>query len=98
MLSQRRLIVSVLLAMFLAAGTGRAASTPPPAAPTNLTATAVSSTSVSLSWTDNSNDETGFLIRRAGNPSGKWTTLTTTPANTTSFGSAGLTTGKTYYY
>jgi hypothetical protein len=33
-----------------------------PAAPTNLQATAVSSTEIDLSWRDNSNNETGFII------------------------------------
>jgi hypothetical protein len=36
----------------------------PPAAPSNLVVTPISSTSVSLSWTDNSNNETGFRVRR----------------------------------
>ncbi len=34
-----------------------------PAAPTGLGATAVSSSQINLSWTDNSNNETGFKIR-----------------------------------
>ncbi|MEO6194457.1 MAG: fibronectin type III domain-containing protein [Thermoanaerobaculia bacterium] len=34
----------------------------PPAAPTNLQATAVSSNEIDLSWHDNSSDETGFII------------------------------------
>lgn len=34
------------------------------AAPTNLTATAVSTTQVNLGWTDNSNNETGFRVGR----------------------------------
>jgi len=33
-----------------------------PAAPTNLQATAVSSTEIDLSWQDNSNNETGFIV------------------------------------
>ena len=35
-----------------------------PGAPTNLTATAASSTRINLSWTDNAVDENGFLIER----------------------------------
>ena len=36
----------------------------PPKAPTGLTATAVSKNQINLSWTDNSNNETGFEIER----------------------------------
>ena len=35
-----------------------------PAAPTNLTATAVSSTQINLAWTDNASNETGFAIEQ----------------------------------
>jgi hypothetical protein len=37
----------------------------PPAAPSNLTAAAVSSTQINLSWRDNSTSETGFKVERA---------------------------------
>src|SRR3989442_313634 len=36
----------------------------PPAAPSNLTATAASSSQINLAWTDNSSNETGFKIER----------------------------------
>jgi FtsP/CotA-like multicopper oxidase with cupredoxin domain len=39
----------------------------PPAAPSNLVATAVTRNNVTLAWTDNSNNEDGFLIQRAAN-------------------------------
>src|SRR4029453_13305997 len=38
---------------------------PTPAAPTNLPATALSSSQINLSWTDHSNNETGFKVYRA---------------------------------
>ena len=38
-----------------------------PAAPTNLVATAISSSQIGLSWVDNSNNETGFRIQRSTN-------------------------------
>jgi hypothetical protein len=42
--------------------TGAAAN--PPAAPTNLTATAQAGPQVSLTWRDNANNETGFIVNR----------------------------------
>jgi hypothetical protein len=42
----------------------------PPAAPTTLAATAVSSTQVNLTWTDNATNETGFRVERALGGSG----------------------------
>jgi hypothetical protein len=41
---------------------------PVPAAPTNLIATAMSSTSISLTWTDNATNATSYLIERANDP------------------------------
>jgi hypothetical protein len=38
-----------------------------PAAPTNLLATAISSSQIALSWTDNSTNESGFQIQRSSN-------------------------------
>lgn len=37
---------------------------PPPAAPTNLAGSAISSSEIRLTWTDNSSTETGFRIER----------------------------------
>ncbi|MBI5779600.1 MAG: fibronectin type III domain-containing protein [Planctomycetes bacterium] len=37
-------------------------SSPPPAAPTNLVATAISTSEIKVQWTDNSNNETGFEL------------------------------------
>ncbi|HEX4498668.1 MAG TPA: fibronectin type III domain-containing protein [Thermoanaerobaculia bacterium] len=51
-----------------------------PAAPSNLQATAVSSTEIDLSWKDNSNNETGFAIDSIIN--GTFQQIGTTPANT----------------
>ena len=46
---------------------GGVAPVPAPAAPANLVATAVSRTQINLSWTDNSDNETGFRIERCKN-------------------------------
>jgi mono/diheme cytochrome c family protein len=70
-----------------------------PTAPSGLAATAASSTQVNLTWTDNSNNETGFKVQRATD-SGFTTGLTTLTvgANLTSYSNTGLTASTTYYY
>ena len=69
-------------------------------APTGLSASTVSSSSISLSWTDNSDDETGFKVYRNSADS-SWesaSVLTTTTANATSYTDTGLSASTTYYY
>ena len=69
-----------------------------PAAPTSLVATALSESSISLTWTDNSTNETGFKVERATSASGPFTLITTTLANSPTFSDTGLTASTTYYY
>jgi hypothetical protein len=71
---------------------------PPPAAPSSLLATASSSSEIDLTWTDNSNNETGFQIERGLNSSGPFTLIATTLANATSYADTGLSSSTTYYY
>lgn len=75
-----------------------------PAAPTNFTGTAVLTNGgtrarVSLSWTDNANNEVRFVVQRATD-AGFTTNLVTTNlnANTTSLVQNNLAIGTTYYY
>jgi FtsP/CotA-like multicopper oxidase with cupredoxin domain/fibronectin type 3 domain-containing protein len=73
------------------------------AAPTNVVATAVSSTVVNLTWTDNSSNESGFIIKRcvadaAGSCTGALTTLTTTAPNAVSYSDATAAANTTYVY
>jgi fibronectin type 3 domain-containing protein len=70
-----------------------------PAAPTNLSATAVSSTQINLTWSDNSSNETGFVVERATD-SGFTAGLTTANlgANATSYSATGLSAGTTYWF
>ncbi len=74
--------------------------TPPegtgPAAPTNLVAAAQSPTSILLSWTDGSNNETGFRIEVQDGAT--WLQAGEVAANTTSFLHAGLTPDTPYTY
>ena len=56
-----------------------------PAAPTNLVASPASSTQVDLTWTDNSNNETGFRIERETGTSGPFVAMATVGAGQTSY-------------
>lgn len=69
-----------------------------PADPSSLTATAFSSSRIDLTWTDNSDNETEFLIEQSATGSGGWSTVTTTAANATSYSHTGLIGGTAYYY
>ena len=62
------------------------AATPiPPATPSDAHVTAVSTTSIAFSWTDNSDNETKFSIFRKAGTSGSFIFLTDLPPNTTSY-------------
>ena len=74
------------------------ATTAPPDAPTGLVATSVWSSQVSLSWTDNSGNESGFLVERAGSASGPFVLVATLDADTTTYDDGGLTPLTTYFY
>jgi titin len=70
-----------------------------PAAPSGLTATAVSSSRIDLAWADNSGDETGFKIERKTGAAGTYVQITTVGANVTSFSNiSGLSPNTQYFY
>jgi pimeloyl-ACP methyl ester carboxylesterase len=68
-----------------------------PLAPSGLTATALSATSVRLTWIDNSANESQFEIQRRP-PSGSFVGLVTVPANTTSYTDTTVAPRSTYEY
>jgi hypothetical protein len=68
-----------------------------PAAPSALSAQATSTSSVRLTWNDNSSDETGFKVFSSRDGS-NWTLLGTVGANVTSVDNTGLKKNQTYYY
>jgi len=69
-----------------------------PAAPSGLGATTVSQTQINLSWTDNSSNETGFIVGRSTTSGGPYTDIQTVGAGVTTFNNTGLTANTTYYY
>ena len=68
----------------------------PPTTPATFTASA-SGMTVSLAWTDNSTDETGFKVLRKDSLEGSFSTVTTTSADATSY-SDNVTAAGTYWY
>src|SRR5688572_9801119 len=85
------LFVSLMLTA--SAWAGRA-----PAAPANLSAAAVSSSQINLTWQDASSNESGFKIERAPTAGGAWVQIATVGANVTTYANANLTASTTYYY
>jgi len=67
-------------------------STEPPSAPSDLTSSEVSSSSLKLNWTDNADDEDGFVISRNGS------VIDTVGANVTEFIDEGIESGTEYEY
>lgn len=82
----------------VASATTQAAASNPPAAPSGLSATAISASQINLAWSDNSNDETGFKVERSPTGSGSWSEITSLSANVTSYQNTGLSASTTYYY
>jgi fibronectin type 3 domain-containing protein len=68
-----------------------------PTAPSSLVASNVSTSSITLSWADNSNNETGFIVERR-NGDGSWSEIATLGASVTTYTNTGLNGGTTYVY
>lgn len=69
-----------------------------PDAPTTLTAAAASESAIELNWSDNSDNEDGFIIERSTDPSGSWLEIDTVSANATQYVDSGLGPGQTFFY
>ncbi len=68
-----------------------------PAAPSGMTATAVSTSQINLSWTDNSSNETGFRVERR-TATGSYATVAIVGANVTAYQSTGLAAATQYLF
>ena len=70
-----------------------------PAAPSNLVATATGSSTISLSWTDNANNETGFAIERSTD-NVNWTVISDDEIgpNGNSYSAVSLNASTLYYF
>ncbi|NNF33921.1 MAG: multicopper oxidase domain-containing protein, partial [Saprospiraceae bacterium] len=69
----------------------------PPAAPGNLVATAVSSSTIDLNWDDNSSDEDGFNIEKSTDGV-NFSFLASVGTDVSTYSDNGLTASTTYYY
>jgi CSLREA domain-containing protein/uncharacterized repeat protein (TIGR01451 family) len=68
-------------------------------APTNLAASAVDATQLTLNWTDNATNETLYSVERSSDKGANWTEIATALAvNSSSYLSAGLTCETTYQF
>lgn len=69
--------------------------TPPP---TDLTAVINSFSEITVSWTDNTTDETSFVVERSLDGTTEWTPIATLLPNVLSFKDISLSASTTYYY
>lgn len=69
-----------------------------PSAPSSLVASSASATAISLSWTDNSNNETGFDFERSNSSNGPFSLFTTGAAGSIAYTMPGLSPSTTYYF
>jgi len=81
----------------VSATTSSGGSSNPPAAPSGLATTGITTSSIGLSWQDNSSDENNFVVERSTNGS-SYSVIATLSANSTSYSNTGLTPSSTYYY
>lgn len=68
-----------------------------PPEPVNDLTAVVSGNSVALTWTDQSTDETGFIVQRKISAEGIWTDIATTMENVNTYNNTSLING-TYWY
>ncbi|MEO7730094.1 MAG: fibronectin type III domain-containing protein [Kofleriaceae bacterium] len=82
----------------VASGTTQALPAMAPSVPTDLVASAQSSSTIRLTWSDTSTNETGFKVERATAAGGPFSQVVAVAANTTTRDDGGLASGTTYFY
>jgi hypothetical protein len=70
----------------------------PPTAPSAFSATPVSATQITLAWTDNAANETGYYVYGSTGTTKPAVLMATLAANVNSYGSIGLSANTAYYY
>lgn len=69
-----------------------------PSAPTGLSIAPISGAQLDLSWSDNSSDETHFVIERSPDGANNWALLATTTVDATTYSDTDLVCQTPYYY
>ncbi|GEM_PF-4086925 len=69
-----------------------------PVAPSGLSAVAISQSEIQLHWSDNSDNEEGFIIERAVDPNLIWFQIDTVQPNQTQYVNRNLPADSTYFY
>lgn len=69
-----------------------------PTAPTGLSASPLSQTEMTLTWTDNAVDEENYRMERSLDGTTGWTEIAVLSANTSTYLDSGLTCSSRYYY
>jgi subtilisin family serine protease len=69
-----------------------------PNPPSDLQVTGVTNTAISLSWTDNATNESGFHVERSTDNGLTWSPAGDASADATTFTDTGLSAGTTYWY
>jgi len=88
-------ILFALAVVLVLASVAEAATVSPP---TSLSATALSTTEISLSWGDPNTSEDGTYIERSLSATSGFVVIATVGQNVTSYRNTGLTAGRIYYY
>ena len=71
---------------------------PPPETPTEVVATASSATEINIAWTDQSDNEVGFRLKRTQDSGATWQSIAELGENTVGYSDTGLTEATTYQY
>src|SRR6266542_6588145 len=70
----------------------------PVSPPSSLTASAVSSSQINLTWVDSNSNESGYLVERSLTSSSGFVQIASLALNTRSYSNTGLAAATTYYY
>ena len=69
-----------------------------PASPSGLAATSATTSTITLGWTDNALNESGYTVERSLSPSSGFSVIASLPADSSSHSDSGLLAGTPYYY